>query len=59
LVRPTVEALTATLAAMVSSLWPASLASRICARFSLRTACLPPLSMVWISVRSVSLSSTR
>src|SRR5207245_10278730 len=38
---------------------PAVAASRICARFSLRTACLPPLSSVVSSSRSASLSSTR
>jgi hypothetical protein len=35
---------TPTLVVIASSLAPASAASRICARFSRRTACLPPLS---------------
>ena len=45
LVRYTVEPPTATLSAIASSLTPASAASRICARLSLRAACLPPLSI--------------
>src|SRR3954469_19379424 len=45
LVRCTVESLTATQAAIVSSLLPASAANKICARFSLRAACLPPFSI--------------
>ena len=44
LVRYTVDPPTATLIAMSSSLAPASAANRICARLSLRAACLPPLS---------------
>lgn len=59
LVRYTVEPPTPTLAAISSSFTPASAASRICARFSLRAACLPPLSMPVNSSRSTSLSSTR
>src|SRR6516165_10489858 len=43
LVRYTVEPPTPTSRAMSSSLAPASAASRICARLSLRAACLPPL----------------
>src|SRR5262249_8042916 len=38
---------------------PASAASKICARLSLRDACLPPLSSALSSVRSIWLSSTR
>src|SRR5262249_32716604 len=45
LVRYTVDSPTATLVAMAASLAPASAASRICARFSLRAACLPPRSI--------------
>src|SRR4051794_15171366 len=45
--------------AMVSSATPASAASRIWARLSLRAACLPPLSMARSSPRSTSLNSTR
>jgi len=37
---------------MASSLTPAAAASRICAHFSLRTACLPPLSKAVSSSRS-------
>src|SRR5258708_164695 len=59
LVRYTVEPPTPTVLAISSSPAPASAASRICARFSLRAACLPPLSSVSSSVRSASLSSTR
>src|SRR5271156_1983732 len=44
LVRYTVEPPTPTLLAISSSLAPASAASKICARLSLRDACLPPLS---------------
>src|SRR3954462_8129677 len=44
---------------MVSSGTPASAASRICARFSLRAARLPPPSRAWSAPRSASLSSTR
>src|SRR5450759_4408533 len=43
LVRYTVEPPTLTLVAMSSSLVPASAASKICARLSLRTECLPLL----------------
>src|SRR5258708_2479042 len=59
LVRYTVEPPTATLIAISSSLAPASAASRICARFSLRAACLPPLSSAVSAVRSAWLRSTR
>src|SRR4029077_1280554 len=59
LVRDTVEPLTPTVPATSSSLTPASAAKRICARFSLRAACLPPLSSVVSSSRSAWLSSTR
>ena len=50
---------TPTLFAMASSLTPASAASRICARLSLRTECFPPLSSPVSSSRSAWLSSTR
>ena len=46
LVRYTVEPPTPTLAAISSSPTPASAASRICARLSLRAACRPPLRRV-------------
>src|SRR5207248_502974 len=59
LVRYTVEPPTPTLPAIASSLAPASAASRICARFSLRAAHLPPLSSAFSSSRSPWLSSTR
>src|SRR3954452_22699522 len=59
LVRCTVESLTATQAAIVSSLLPASAANKICARFSLRAACLPPFSIELSSARSAWLNSTR
>lgn len=55
----TVEPLTPTLLATSSSLVPASAASKICARLSLRDACLPPLSSALSSVRSIRLSPTR
>src|ERR1700693_5489451 len=51
LVRYTVEPPTPTLVAMSSSLAPASAASKICARLSLRAACLPPLRSALSSVR--------
>src|SRR5438067_10290246 len=59
LVRYTVEPLTPTLLAISSSLVPASAANKICARLSLRDACLPPLSSALSSVHSIWLSSTR
>jgi len=59
LVRYTVEPPTPTLRAISSSPAPASAASRICARFSLRAEWLPPLSSAFNSCRSTSLSSTR
>jgi hypothetical protein len=52
-VRPT-----HTLVAISSSLTPASAASKICARLSLRAACLPPLRRILSSARSVWLIST-
>src|SRR5260370_30089830 len=58
LVRYTVESPTATLATIASSLAPPSAASRICARLSLRTACLPPLSSASTSARSAWFNST-
>src|SRR5215831_12391392 len=58
LVRYTVEPPTPTLLAISSSLAPASAASKICARLSLRTACRPPPSRALSSSRSVWLSST-
>src|ERR1700693_4331767 len=59
LVRYTVEPPTPTLLAISSSLAPASAASKICARLSLRDACLPPLSSALSAARSIWLSSTR
>src|ERR1700677_5225704 len=59
LVRYTVEPPTPTLLAISSSQAPASAASKICARLSLRDACLPPLSSALSSVRSIWLRSTR
>src|ERR1700741_3858910 len=59
LVRYTVEPPTATLRAIAASLVPAAPASRICARFSLRVAHLPPLSSALNCSRSAWLSSTR
>src|SRR5450631_4089720 len=59
LVRYTVDPPGETLLAMASSLTPASAASRIWARLSLRAACLPPLSIAVSCARSVSFSSTR
>src|SRR5215831_11203372 len=59
LVRYTVEPPTPTLLAISSSLAPASAASKICARLSLRAACRPPLRRALSSSRSVWLSSTR
>src|SRR6266511_4302665 len=55
LVRYTVEPPTATLVAISSSLAPAWAASKICARLSLRAACLPPLTIAVSSARSVGL----
>jgi len=55
----TVEPPTPTLVAMISSLAPASAASKICARLSLRAACLPPLRSAVSLLRSAWLSSTR
>src|ERR1700687_1718270 len=59
LVRYTVDPPTATLMAMSSSLIPASAAKRICARLSLRAACLPALSRALSSSRSSLLNATR
>jgi len=59
LVRYTVDPPTPTLTAIASSLTPASAASKICARLSLRAACLPALRSAVSSARSVWLSSTR
>src|SRR6516165_9086945 len=59
LVRYTVEPLTPTPMAISSSPAPASAASKIWARLSLRDACLPPLSSALRSLRSTWLSSTR
>src|SRR3979409_1820340 len=59
LVRYTVEPPTPTLLAISSSPPPASAASKICARLSLRAACLPPLSSALSSMRSSWLSSPR
>src|SRR4051794_37409088 len=59
LTRQTVETPTSRLMATVSSATPASAASRIWARLSLRAACLPPPSMARSSPRSTSLNSTR
>jgi hypothetical protein len=50
---------TQTPAAITVSLTPLSADSRICARFSFRAACLPPLSVFVSWSRSVWLSSTR
>src|SRR6202163_595947 len=47
------------LLAISSSLAPASAASKICARLSLRDACLPPLSSALSAARSIWLRSTR
>src|SRR4029077_21056945 len=44
---------------MTSSLTPPSAANRICARFSLRAACLPPASSPSSSTRSAWFNSTR
>src|SRR6202047_803710 len=52
LVRYTVDPPTPTLAAISSSLTPASAASRICARLSFRAGCLPPLGSAPSSLRS-------
>src|SRR6187397_3742010 len=59
LVRYTVEPPTDTLAAIASSLSPASDASRICARYNLRAACFPPLSILASWSRSSWCSSPR
>src|SRR5262249_20385706 len=59
LVRYTVEPPTPIILAISSSLAPASAASRICARFSLRAQCLPPLNSASSSPCSAWLSSTR
>src|SRR5437899_2062986 len=59
LIRYTVEPPTPTLLAISSSPAPASAASKICARLSLRDACLPLLSSALSSVRSIWLRSTR
>src|SRR5712691_10084744 len=59
LVRPTVERLTLTVRAISSSRPPPSTASKICARLSLRAACLPPPSIAVSSSRSAWLNSTR
>src|SRR5262249_52612791 len=59
LVRYTVEPPTPTLVAICSSPTPASAANRICARFSLRAACLPPLNSAFSCSRSVWLSPIR
>ncbi len=53
------DPLTERLLAIISSMTPASAASRICARLILRAACLPPLSNAVSCARSVSLRSTR
>jgi len=55
----TVEPLTATVRAISSSLWPASAASNIWARLSLRAARLPLLNIAVSSPRSAWLNSTR
>jgi len=55
----TVEPPAPTLLAISSSLVPASAASKICARLSLRAGCLPRLKSAVSSARSVWLSSTR
>src|ERR1700675_3143546 len=57
LVRYTVDPPTPTLIAMSSSPAPASAASKICARLSLRAACLPALRSAVSSPRSAWLSS--
>jgi len=54
-----VEPLAATVADIASSVAPASAANRICARLSLRAACLPPLSSATKWSRSAWLSVTR
>ena len=59
LVRYTVEPPTPTLVAISSSATPASAASRICARLSLRAACLPPLRRALSSSRSYWVKVTR
>ncbi len=59
LVRYTVEPLTFTVLTIVSSSTPASAANRTCARLSLRTGCLPPLSRAVSSSRSAWVNSTR
>src|SRR5947199_358765 len=59
LVRYTVEPLTATVRAISSSLQPASAASNIWARLSLRAARLPPRNIAVSSQRSAWFSSTR
>src|SRR4051794_35208795 len=58
LVRYTVEPPTETTRAISSSPTPASAARRICARLSLRAACLPPPSIAVSWARSASSSST-
>src|SRR5450432_2734924 len=59
LVRYTVEPPTATVRAISSSLRPASAASKIWARLSLRAARLPLLNIALSSQRSAWLNSTR
>jgi hypothetical protein len=59
LVRYIVEPAMARLVAIASSLTPESAASRICARFSLRAACVPPLRSAVNCSRSLWSSSTR
>ena len=59
LVRYTVEPPTATVLAISSSPRPASAASKIWARLSLRAACLPLLNIAVSSQRSAWLNSTR
>src|SRR5215471_7200352 len=59
LVRYIVDSPMARLVAIASSLTPESAARRICARFSLRAACLPPLSNAVSCSRSFWSSSTR
>src|ERR1700704_2846362 len=59
LVRYTVDPPTPIVLAISSSQAPASAASRICARLSLRAACLPPLSSAPSWACSSWLSSTR
>ena len=58
LVRPTVDRLTRTVRTISASQLPASAASKICARLSLRAACLPPPSITTSSSRSIWLNST-